>query len=36
MRALRPTAFAALLARAGVGQAGFARIAGVTARQVDN
>ena len=36
MRGLLHTGFAALLARAGVGQAGFARLAGVTARQVNN
>ena len=36
MRALLHTEFAALLARAGVSQAGFSRIAGVTARQVNN
>jgi len=36
MRALLHTAFAALLARADVSQAAAARIAGVTARQVDN
>ena len=36
MRALLHTEFASLLARAGVSQAGFARLAGVTARQVNN
>jgi transcriptional regulator with XRE-family HTH domain len=36
MRALLHTEFAALLARAGVSQAGFARLTGVTARQVNN
>ena len=36
MRALLHTAFAALLARAGVSQAAFARIAGYTPRQVNN
>ena len=36
MRPLLHTEFAALLARAAVSQAGFARFAGVTARQVNN
>src|SRR5450755_161600 len=36
MRALLHTEFAALLARAGVSQAGFARLTGVTASQVNN
>jgi transcriptional regulator with XRE-family HTH domain len=36
MRALLNTEFAALLARADVSQARFARLAGVTARQVNN
>ena len=36
MRALLHTEFAALLSRAGVSQAAFARLAGVTARQVNN
>src|ERR1700722_11937115 len=36
MNTLLGTEFAALLARAGVSQAGFARLAGVTARQVNN
>jgi transcriptional regulator with XRE-family HTH domain len=36
MRALLHTEFAALLARAAMSQAGFARLAGVTARQVNN
>ena len=36
MRALLHTEFAALLARAGVTQASFARLSGVTARQVNN
>lgn len=36
MRTLMHTEFAALLARAGVRQAAFARLAGVTARQVNN
>jgi len=36
MRALLHTEFAALLDRAGVSQAAFARLAGVTARQVNN
>jgi transcriptional regulator with XRE-family HTH domain len=36
MRALIHTEFAALLARAGVSQASFARLAGVTARQINN
>jgi DNA-binding transcriptional regulator YiaG len=36
MRALLPAEFAALLARAGVSQASFARLTGVTARQVNN
>jgi transcriptional regulator with XRE-family HTH domain len=36
MRAFLHTEFAALLARAGVGQASFARLTGVTARQVNN
>ena len=36
MRALLHTEFAALLARAGVSQAAFARLAGVSARQVNN
>ena len=36
MRALLSTEFAALLAQADVGQAAFARLAGVTARQVNN
>jgi DnaJ-domain-containing protein 1 len=36
VRALLHTAFAALLARAGVSQAGFARISGYTPRQVNN
>ena len=36
MRALLHTEFAALLARAAISQAGFARLAGVTARQVNN
>jgi transcriptional regulator with XRE-family HTH domain len=36
MRALLHTEFAALLARAGVSQASFARLTGVTARQVNN
>lgn len=36
MRTLLHTEFAALLARAGVSQAGFARLSGLTARQVNN
>ena len=36
MRALLHTEFAALLARAGVGQAAFARMSGYTPRQVNN
>jgi transcriptional regulator with XRE-family HTH domain len=36
MRALLHTEFAALLARASVSQASFARLTGVTARQVNN
>ena len=36
MRALLHTEFAALLARAGVSQSSFARLTGVTARQVNN
>ena len=36
MRALLHTEFGALLARAAVSQAGFARLAGVTPRQVNN
>ena len=36
MRALLHTEFDALLARAGVSQASFARLTGVTARQVNN
>jgi transcriptional regulator with XRE-family HTH domain len=36
MRTLLHTEFAALLARAGVSQAAFARLAGLTARQVNN
>jgi transcriptional regulator with XRE-family HTH domain len=36
MRALMHTEFAALLARAGVSQAAFARLAGLTPRQVNN
>jgi transcriptional regulator with XRE-family HTH domain len=36
MRALLHTEFAALLARAGVSQASFARLTGMTARQVNN
>ncbi len=36
MRALLHTEFAALLSRAGVSQTAFARLAGVTARQVNN
>jgi transcriptional regulator with XRE-family HTH domain len=36
MRALLHTEFNALLARAGVTQAGFARLAGLTPRQVNN
>jgi transcriptional regulator with XRE-family HTH domain len=36
MRALLHTEFAALLARPGVSQASFARLTGVTARQVNN
>src|SRR6266700_574339 len=36
MRALLNTEFAALLARAGVSQASFARLTGVTARQINN
>ena len=36
MKTLMHTEFMALLARAGVTQAGFARLAGVTARQVNN
>jgi transcriptional regulator with XRE-family HTH domain len=36
MRALLHTEFASLLARAGVSQASFARLTGVTARQVNN
>ncbi|HST75412.1 MAG TPA: helix-turn-helix domain-containing protein [Acetobacteraceae bacterium] len=36
MRALLHTEFTALLARAGVSQAAFARLAGVTPRQVNN
>jgi transcriptional regulator with XRE-family HTH domain len=36
MRAHLPTEFTALLARAGVSQAGFARLAGLTPRQVNN
>jgi transcriptional regulator with XRE-family HTH domain len=36
MRPLLHTEFAALLARAGVSQAGFARLSGLTSRQVNN
>jgi DNA-binding transcriptional regulator YiaG len=36
MRALLHTEFDALLARAGVSQASFARLTGVTARQANN
>ena len=36
MRALLHTEFAALLARAGLSQAEFARLSGITARQVNN
>ena len=36
MRQLMHTEFAALLARAGITQAAFARLAGITARQVNN
>ena len=36
MRALLHTEFAALLARAGISQAGFARLTGLTPRQVNN
>lgn len=36
MRALLHTEFAALLARAGVGQAAFARLTGLTPRQINN
>jgi transcriptional regulator with XRE-family HTH domain len=36
MHALLHTEFAALLARIGISQAGFARFAGLTARQVNN
>ena len=36
MRSLLHTEFAALLARAGVAQAAFARLTGVTPRQVNN
>jgi transcriptional regulator with XRE-family HTH domain len=36
MRSLLHTEFAALLGRAGVSQAGFARLAGLTPRQVNN
>ena len=36
MRALLHTEFAVLLSRAGMSQAAFARLAGVTARQVNN
>jgi transcriptional regulator with XRE-family HTH domain len=36
MQALLGTEFAALLARAGVSQAAFARVTGTTARQVNN
>jgi DNA-binding transcriptional regulator YdaS (Cro superfamily) len=36
MRALLHTEFTALLARAGVSQAAFARLAGITTRQVNN
>ena len=36
MRALLHTEFAALLARTGTSQAGFARLAGLTPRQVNN
>lgn len=36
MKTLLHTEFAALLARAGVSQAAFARLAGLTARQVNN
>jgi transcriptional regulator with XRE-family HTH domain len=36
MRTLPHTAFAALLAHAGVSQAAFARLAGLTPRQVNN
>ena len=36
MRTLPATAFAALLARAAVSQAGFARLAGLSSRQVNN
>jgi transcriptional regulator with XRE-family HTH domain len=36
MRALLHTEFASLLARAGVSQASFARLTGITARQVNN
>jgi DNA-binding CsgD family transcriptional regulator len=36
MHALTHTEFAALLARTGVSQAAFARLAGLTPRQVNN
>jgi len=36
MRSLLHTEFAALLTRAGVSKAGFARLTGLTARQVNN
>jgi transcriptional regulator with XRE-family HTH domain len=36
MRALLHTEFASLLARAGISQASFARLTGITARQVNN
>ena len=36
MRVLLHTEFAALLGRTGVSQAGFARLTGLTARQVNN
>jgi hypothetical protein len=36
MRTLRHTEFTALLARGDVSQAGFARLTGITTRQVDN
>jgi transcriptional regulator with XRE-family HTH domain len=36
MKTLMHTEFAALLARAGVSQAAFARLAGLTSRQVNN
>ena len=36
MQRLSPAEFAALLARADISQAGFARLAGLSARQVNN